>query len=84
MSGFKFPDIIGTDNPYGIESNHNSSQYTGAFYMDSSALLNAGYGHNANAGHPTVKFQAKKSNTIYGSSTLVQPKAFYTLIIVKT
>ena len=51
--------------------------------MDSSALLNAGYGHNINEGHPTVKFQAAKSNSKYGTSSVVQPKSFYTLMIVK-
>ena len=82
--GFQLPDITGTDNPYGIETDHGASAIAGAFYTDSSIKHGAGYGHTVNENHPTLFFKASKSNKKYGNSSTVQPLGFQTLIIVRT
>lgn len=59
------------------------SQLSGAVYLDNAKKTWKGSA-STDSDNYRLAFQAKKSNTIYGKSTLVQPKVFYTLIIVKT
>lgn len=58
------------------------SQLSGAIYLDKAKKAWKGSG-DTDADNYRLAFQAKKSNTTYGKNTLVQPKAFQTLTIIK-
>lgn len=72
------PNITGTNHPYGVEAAYSAySVYEGAFYLSSETGATNGYNHTVNSaqGVAKIKFDASKSNSIYGSSTTVQPPA---------
>ena len=80
------PNIIGTDSPYGIESEYGEySVYNGAFYLsDDTGATNAA-NHIPQDIHSNreIKFDASRITKIYGASSTVQPRALQTLIIIK-
>ncbi len=72
------PNITGTNHPYGIEGAYSAySVYDGAFYLSESTGATNGYGHTVNSANAAkeIKFDASRSNAIYGASDTVQPPA---------
>lgn len=56
---------------------------SGALFNDTSKGSRSQTGASGYTGSQTVGFQAAKSNATFGKSSIVQPKTFYTLMIVK-
>ena len=69
------PNIIGNT---GHGSNDGSYGANGAFYVGSGTGVGA-----SGTGRQYFKFDASRSNTIYGSSETIHPSSGYTLIIIK-
>ncbi len=74
------PNITGTSvTSTGVGNNPNVQ--SGAIYFDKNNLFNSGTGMGyyqsmGATGKAGVKFDASKSNSIYGNSTTVQPPAY--------
>ena len=78
------PNIVGSGNLW--EGNSGSSytkQLTGACYLNTTSATNWGIGSASDNDNYVVAFKASLSNSKYGSSSVVQPKAFYTFMIIK-
>lgn len=81
------PNITGTNAPYGIEPAYSAySVYEGAFFLSDDTGATNGYGHTVNSAGSVkkIKFDASRSNSIYGSSTTVQPPAYVVIAWKRT
>lgn len=77
------PNITGTNNPYGLETGHWLSVYSGSFYRDDKNKTKQSRNHLEAESNGTVKFSAAKSSSIFGASSTVQPLSIQQLAIIK-
>ena len=80
---FQFPDITGNYAATDWFRDISKITSSGALFNDTSKGSRSQTGASGYTGSQTVGFQAAKSNATFGKSSIVQPKAFYTLMIVK-
>ena len=79
------PNITGTFQSYAANGQTNSISWgtmTGAFYHDGNSWGWYNTGSDETGGNPTGKFDASRSNTIYGKSEEVQPESIVGLYCV--
>ena len=87
MLGYQFPNITGTNSPYGLEPEYEElCIYEGAFYLsnDKGATNAANHVPQNVSAIKKIKFDASRITKIYSKSTTVQPPSFQVLIIIKT
>ncbi len=77
----KFPNIIGTSNYAEPGDNISSYPQSGAFY--NSKALGSNLHWNASSTPLSLAFDASRSSSMYGATKTVQPRSFYTLMIIK-
>lgn len=78
-----FPDITGNYAATDWFRDISKITSSGALFNDTSKGSRSQTGVSGYTGSQTVGFQAAKSNATFGKSSIVQPKTFYTLMIVK-
>ena len=79
------PNITGTFRSYAADGQTNSISWgtmTGAFYHDGNSWGWYNTGSDETSGNPTGKFDASRSNAIYGKSEEVQPESIVGLYCV--
>lgn len=80
---FQIPDITGNYAATDWFRDISKVVSSGALFNDTSKGFRSQTGASGYTGDQTVGFQAAKSNATFGKSSIVQPKTFYTLMIVK-
>ena len=75
------PNIIGTSNYAEPGNNISSYPQSGAFY--NSKALGSNLHWNASSTPLSLAFDASRSSSMYGATKTVQPRSFYTLMIIK-
>lgn len=78
---FLLPNISGKIDRLGPNTRTTIPSGTGAFYTSSAPNVNAG---DIAATGTYMNFDASRANSIYGSSSEVQPKSFTTIYLIKS
>ena len=76
-----WPNISGKIDRLGPNTRTTIPSGTGAFYTSSAPNVNAG---DIAATGTYMNFDASRANSIYGSSSEVQPKSFTTIYLIKS